>query len=104
MKIKIREYLLIVIFAAISAPFTYIIIALLLFPLLNGEALNPTIRLFTLKAASIILLPIAFYHYSQKGDVSLLIRSAYLFVVFYALYIIIKATHKILQTNHLNFS
>lgn len=57
------------------------LLVLLFFPIFKGLDINQTVRIFSVNYTSLIILPISFHYYSQKGNILNLLRSGYYFIL-----------------------
>lgn len=71
------------------------LVVLLLFPIFRGADINQTVRTFSVNFASIIILPISFHYYSQKGNIYNLLHSGYYFIIFWMFVVILFTVFKI---------
>lgn len=75
-------------------PILFLLITLL-FPIIKGAEINQTIRDFSRSYATLIILPISFHYYSQRGDIVNLFKSGYYFIIVWSLVVIIFTILKI---------
>lgn len=71
------------------------LLIILLIPILKGQSINETVRIFSVNYASIIILPVAFHYYSQKGNIMNLLRSGYYFILSWVLIVLLFTYFKI---------
>ena len=74
--------------------FVYILI-ILLFPFIQGDNINQSIRIFSIHFSSLIVLPIAFHHYSTRGKIDRLFNSIFWFIVIWCLFVLVATPFKL---------
>jgi len=68
--------------------FLYIMSALLIFPIFQGETVEKTLRSFSVSFVSLIMLPISFFHYYNTGNIQNLLKATFVMMLLYVLYIL----------------
>lgn len=61
----------------------------LLVPILKGADANETARSFALTSSSLLILPLAFHHYSTRGDIRNLIKAGGYFIISWVIIVLI---------------
>jgi len=75
---------------------TFVFLAVFfLFPILHSENINLSTRFFSVTFASVILLPIALFHYSMKGDLHKVLRNHYHFLLLWGVFVLIATLFKL---------
>ncbi len=69
-------------------------VVILLTPLFNGANINQSLRYFSMNAASIAILPIAYHYYSTKGNFYQLLKVVYSFIVISVIAIVVFSLSK----------
>lgn len=73
----------------------FFLLVILFFPIFRGDDINQTVRTFSVNYVSLIILPISFHYYSQKGNILNLLRSGYYFILSWVLIVLLFTLLKI---------
>ncbi len=76
------------------ATFGYMLVSLLI-PIFKGYDINETVRGFSVNFTSLIILPLSFNYYSQKGNINKLFRSGYYFLISWVIIVLLFTLFKI---------
>jgi hypothetical protein len=71
------------------------ILILLVIPIFKGAGINETVRSVSVHFTSLIILPVSFHYYSNRGSIKNLIFSGYLFIISWILIVVLFTVFRV---------